>query len=113
MIINCKVTDTKLKSDAAQITRLTRGYLYCKFEFLNPEDWAETEKHARFENVKSGVKRSAIIDSEGMCLVPWECLTTEGYLKFSAHGERADGYIINTDPCKTYLRDTIDGGEDS
>ena len=113
MIVNCKITNTFMECDAPRIVKLTRKYLYCKFEFMTPEDWSDTEKYARFENVKSCVKRSAVIDADGMCLVPWECLIAEGYLKISAHGERADGYTINTRVCRTLIEDTLDGGEDS
>lgn len=111
--VECTVTNLDLSVDTISTIQSTRLYHYCHFEFTT-NDWVDCEKRAIFENDSSGVSRAAVIDSGGMCVVPWECLTTPGRVNLAVMGENEHGYVARTNICTIFkISESLLGAEDS
>lgn len=89
----------------------TLNYLTCHFTF-DGEEWDNTVKTAHFQNYATKKIYSALLTEGNTCVVPWEALTDQGFVKFSVAGER-ENYRITTDTESFYNGETVYGGEPS
>lgn len=89
----------------------TLNYLTCHFTF-DGEEWDNTVKTAYFKNRATEKIYSSLIADDGTCTVPWESLTDEGFVEFSAAGER-ENYRITTGIESFHNSKTVYGGEPS
>lgn len=85
----------------------SRDYVYAQFEFVT-DDWDNLVITANFQN--GGDVYSSLV-TDGVCKVPWEVLSTPGFVEVSLTG--LGDYKITTGIAKFFNDQSIDIGEES
>lgn len=86
--------------DRFRVVAQSRNYLYAQFRFFT-DDWGGTDKIAIFQ--KGDTSYKIALDENGVCLVPWEQLTTAGEIRVSIYGGTPEKLItVNTAAVKVF-----------
>lgn len=93
-VLPFKISNQQIVKDGdfTHITKGTKNYLQCKFEFENSEDWHGCTIIAAFENQQK--ECAVVVSNELTCMVPNE-MTDSKYFKMRLIGVR-DSKRINT-----------------
>lgn len=100
------------RTDTFRVVAKSHDYLRASFDFLT-DDWNEANaKTAIFTGV-DGKAYEVLLDANGDCEVPWECIREQGYMYVSVYG----GSLITVNRAKVfamqsgYREDTENGLE--
>lgn len=75
----------------------SRHYLFAQFEFTSDE-WNEIEKYVIFSNLRTGIKKTQMLNDSNIVEVPWEVLDS-GTVEVSCFG----GDLITNDVAKFFV----------
>lgn len=101
MELTFSINNQRIKYTGKQyIVALSKNMLTARFIFSG-NDWKNVGKTALFK--KDGQLYAVLLDSEGRCNVPYECLQTSGTMEVSAFG----GNLVTVDSVQVEINSTI------